>query len=438
MKKLSLNTPSHVDHLGDPMVPFYAYLQQAKASATAVQAESPRSKSFPFLRFPLELQRSVLEFCDLPTLLSLMHTNSHLQLEASSLFWSYAPIWYHVYATWMLRDGDPPLSYPEDPNICPHFASSIQQIELDCLGINKSFEVFREPPYWSQPLGELENKIVERKLKFMWTKLEAKFPSVKRVALRESHVFPPEHFPVWYATFIRTAPPHISVLLTTFAKEHEFPQEPANRALYQLRSDSKFILLKTSWTRHCVLPPRRKIADPIGTFLQFDWRRTDRHHMYYSLQRRRKEAYEKYHFGGSRMKRFKCPAPDCEEWFEKAGDYTRHIEQNLLHFGWNRREDKMDALFTSPLPVKIEEKLQAMEAESVKAMHAADNAAYAPYKDWGKRGVSPRYEKERRLYEEQFLAQLESDPIFRSQAAPTDHWIWHSLIQSLSLTEWYI
>src|ERR1700761_2674267 len=123
MEELSLETPSHINHSGDPHIPFYAYLKQ---SILLKYTASHPVEFHRYSQLPLELQLLILEECDAQTLFSLMRTCSTIRAQTKKLFWSHETPWYYASAAWRQRPGVPGAT-----ELCPEFASQIEQVELD-------------------------------------------------------------------------------------------------------------------------------------------------------------------------------------------------------------------------------------------------------------------------------------------------------------------
>jgi hypothetical protein len=121
MEHLALKKPSHINVYNDPMIPFYAYLEQADTSKRLAL------KFHYYSQLPQELRLLIPKFSDPQTLFWFMQTCSSARAEAKTVFWSLETTWYYVAAKWISdRNG-----ITSSDAQCQNFASLIKQVEIE-------------------------------------------------------------------------------------------------------------------------------------------------------------------------------------------------------------------------------------------------------------------------------------------------------------------
>lgn len=143
-----------------------------------VNTEPSPNESLPqsfhrFIDLPLEIRLLILRHCDTPTLFHLMHTSSNLRRESLKLFW--APeedLWYQS------QRGLETFMKPFYPLYdCPDFTFRITQIEIPIRWFS-----------WTIPMTYDYHEF--------WTKLQKKYPQVRKVILSgpqlDSEEMPPQ------------------------------------------------------------------------------------------------------------------------------------------------------------------------------------------------------------------------------------------------------
>jgi hypothetical protein len=429
MEQLALQTPSHINHLGDPTIPFHVFINQTSQTCNNCRTALYSSTAFFFSRLPLEIQRIILEFCDIQTLFQLMLTSSWLRLESKKVFWSQESVWYRMWAASLIL---PELasSSLRGLNTNPQFTQHVQQVELDCLPIRDMFQLLQPVRDRGKPLSGKSLATVEQGLKPFWERLQSVFPSIKQVILRDSDSFLPQHFPVEYTTFTRAFPPHVKVFLSTFMPKGErSPGNTNERCLYQLGLDSEWVLLQRPWTRKCITPPRIKVNGPIGTFFHIQQSRQELNYRTLALRWLRREVYEKYHFG-SMVLPFTCPHINCNVEFLKQGDYTAHVMNVYTHEDYDLQYRNKSPDIRSSLPAAIEDKMAAMELQHSKDLGIWEENRYQTYKSCGKHDPNIR-----RVFFQTVCDQLEKDPIFKSEPLIN---ITNAMSARLSITRFWV
>lgn len=238
-------------------------------------------------------------------------------------------------------------------------------------------------------------------------------PSVKRIVV--NHCDPSNsllnRIPEDVTTFARAFTPHYTVFISV--KSHPIVQSPPHpKDLYRLDRASQWTLAQKGWMRDIIVPPKEDITGIVGTYLKTGRKKKYLFRPQKDLYYLRYELYEKFHFDGPEKIPFVCPHNTCDIEFKNAAEWRGHSNRYWDHersFGFGI---DISSNYTSKLPTEIEDILHAKELEIDKSMKDASFKEIQLEESWGEEGS-----EQRRLYEEQFLAQLKNDPLCKSHGS---------------------
>lgn len=383
------------------VVPFHYFVKPKP------QPTSPPSRSFfAFFSLPVDLQLMVYECCDTPTLFHLMQTSSRTRHAATKLFWenNFDDHWYHCL--------DYPLFAQEHntytiPRHCSEFASKITNIEIDLVRINFLSEADDEAC-----------KSTIAKAKDFWVKVERVFPSVRNVILagctpREARPPPPGELDEEYTTIetaVDCAPAHIKAHIAFVA----FPNPERDRAprhtLWKVRSREQpaWQVLDNDWKPTRVFLPNRKwTVSPLGDYKTYN-------QIYHSvllesrgLEWLMKESYARYAMHDI----IYCPRLDCHETFKQRVLWKQHLsssDHGRFEIRHQSERNPMLQLFcykhTPELEKEaIEKRQQRLHTHLIEAEKIERRVGHG----WG-----PPRSEQRRLFEEEFLAQIRKESLY--------------------------
>jgi hypothetical protein len=127
---------SHIDHHGEPTIPFYVYITGVNGKTSPYPSLFPSQSLNPkdadsqslssFINLPYDIRLEIYRHCDAPTVFHLMHTTSAIRKETELIFWGHSDPWYYTNATWLISKN----GVTGAEHHCPEFASKIQQIEI--------------------------------------------------------------------------------------------------------------------------------------------------------------------------------------------------------------------------------------------------------------------------------------------------------------------
>jgi hypothetical protein len=372
------------------------------------QSELPRtlpSQPFHFLRLPTDLQLIIYENCDIPTLFQLMRTCSRTRGPATKLFWMnpWGTHWYYVHDDSLFNYG---TSHHPIVRHCPEFAQRITRVELDLMRLEFRFANDNE-----NPLIEKEITAAEKAQDF-WKKMGKVFPAVKWVVLTgmlPRRPLPPLHdeFDGDYtaiATVVKCAPPHLIVRVAFDDSDHS---KPRRYTLWQVAKDLKPIwqVVDDDWSPTRILLPRRKFStSPLGDLLTFTQRNYDLHLEELGLDWLKIETYARYALDNV----IHCPRLDCDAMFTDRSQWKQHLDETShwrlgAKFGYKGIQ-MMELLCFKGTPAAVQ---TAMEARQQRI-----DAAYKQTKKLQRRvgcGWNEEGTEQRRVFEEQFFAQLREE-----------------------------
>ncbi len=309
---------------GEERFPFSVYVQPKPVSKGPIR--QPASFSH-FNALPVELQLHILTLCSASTLFQLMRVSSGIRVEASKLFWAYPGAYFVVEATWLLDGG-----YPSNTESNMAFLASVQNVQVD---------------YWSEADNEicrLSDETVEiqyDRIADFWKAFTQRFPRAKRVVVNQCWMSPPwgketHRVPMALRLLLQSSPPGItaSAFIIEEADVSLCPNttglsaEQWRRAVYQWRLDGSWerVKLKQDWKT--VLVPAKRFAGLVERWQEVMLKGSllwlEKDGLWPSLI----ESLDRYHFDGGRNKPFHCPSATCDQYFQKAGEWTRHAVES--------------------------------------------------------------------------------------------------------------
>lgn len=380
---------------------------------------APSNWTFPFLRLSVELQLTVYEHCDAPTLFQLMRTCSRTRRATRKLFWekAFADQWYHCpdYLLFERRIQ----TYTLPPH-CPDFASRITNVEIDLLRIETGFLSVGKPPY-----DEIEEyHLIE--FKDFWSKVAKVFPSLKRLVLTglcPTNVEPPSpntESETDYATIaalVSCAPAHLDTYIAFGANVGSGARAGKGRrhTLWRappLPTDTQpewqWEMLDDDWSPDRVLLPDRKWSvSPLGDFKTFYRKNHSALLEARGLEWLMVESYARY----AVQDIIHCPRLDCSATFERRDLWKQHLSESDHGRFDVRRQSRlhpMKQLFcykhTPQNEISaIEARQRRMDDKLIEAQKIELRVGYG----WG-----PPSSEQRRLFEEEWIVQMKKESIY--------------------------
>ncbi|KAH4846879.1 hypothetical protein HBH75_169250 [Parastagonospora nodorum] len=389
-----------------------------------VRAEQPGTVAsndrFPyFLRLPLELQRHILTFCDSASLFQLMHVSATVRDEAKKLFWSESTTRYHVYGYWLFSGGHPAHSCHD-----PESLAYMRYIEVD-------FNPYTPPTFSGWEGGQLgwllqskrlpSGYVAEQFAKF-WTTLRSRFPSVVDVVLSTefgSHSFG-SPAPSELTKLAEGCPEAISVSVSCLLdrKPHS-SRIPSRHIWHKTRrnnNSSTWTLVDPAWTRQSIFPPMKKFAGPVGSYISLAYNEQKFFHL--SLARpllimQATEAYYLHFRPGPGV----CPITGCGQEFEVPSQWVAHF----IEADHNAKE-------LCPPPCEPFQDLFKLHDASLALLEQRIDCTWASMQAaWGEEGSQQRDEMK-----QNFLQQLEYDPLYAEEKSPDESSLWRIYQKSLN------
>ncbi|KAF2675352.1 hypothetical protein BT63DRAFT_420551 [Microthyrium microscopicum] len=405
LAELALETPSHIWKCHQPWaIPFYHLLN---SSAFLIDPTTGRDFQV-FTKLPLEIQWTILEKCDAPTLFNLMRTCRSIRKRVEPLFWSHPKVWYYA----SMNDIPAHHTWKANRKFENEFCKQIQQVEF-CL-TNRWYDSILG--------GDIDvptKKEYETAGSSFWQLFRLIYPSAKRVVITSWFIEKLADVDEYYLSLLRMAPRGLSVSVAVNTKSRSSPM-PSKFNRYRLEEDSRLILVEQGWIQYRVHPPRIKVSGIVGKFITWYWKELDLNNWHHSLRYLRTEAYEKYRFGDQRCLPFECQHPGCDVAFTQAGDYASHFHSVRPHDGWMTSSNIADGNYkalVSPgiLPQQVERFLLKQEHQYNREKMAVAQIGEELRQEWGEWGS-----EQQRDYEERFCAQLKSDSTFQCQGDPRE------------------
>jgi hypothetical protein len=420
MDLLLIELPSYIDVGRRSKIPFGTYLNEF------IGPKHTSATFHFFLQLPAELQLNILELCDARTTFKLMQTCSSIRKVATKLFWSQKDLWFYIAAEDLAISDE--KQKPDSIYWNSEFVSRIEQVEIEC-GLNTMGPNTRI-------LGSTTQPPVAADAERYRTVFQRAFPSAKRIVISDTKPYRDPQYGLLedLTIFARALSTQYTVFGSLVSRQIRL-RHPQPRDLYRLDSASQWTLVQKAWVRECVLPPTEKISGIVGMFVKFCWRDKLVGRDCTALRYLRNELYEKYHFGGPKQISFVCPRSGCDIEFKSAAEWRDHITTSDPH----SNPDHLVGVGTegtpgyiSALPADIENALLAKELEVQKAMKEVSDMKRVLKKIWGE-----EHSEQRRLYKEQFLAQLKDDPLCKCQhETPENSAIFHDLTRRWDHIDW--
>ena len=369
------------------LVPFYYFVKPEP---------QPQTRPFRFLDLPVDLQLLVYDHCDAPTLFHLMRTCSRSRGPASKLFWSSKDHWYHFhrYGMFDFRNGDHIIL---DHDL--EFAHHIKRVEF---GIDRL-----EWRFCDDDKGTIVAKAQD-----FWTKVGKVFPAVEDVVLVGYSLREPSMYSA-IGKAVQFAPSHITVLM---ALETVGPlgQRRQHYTLYSVPEDldAKWKVVDEDWTpTRVLLPPRKFPVSPLGDLMTFTRRDSALVLETRGLDWLRLESYVRYAVDG----KIHCPRLDCGATFTNRDEWEQHLGDTLNgwhgRFEYNGRKSNRGTMYEF-LPYKHTPEVEraTMEARQQRIDQGHNESRKLQRRvgyGWG-----PPGSEQRRLFEEQFVAQLKEENLW--------------------------
>jgi len=330
----------------------------------------------------------VYDHCDGPTLFPLMRTCSRTRGPTSQRFWSCADHWYSYGRDFELDDRDH-VVLDHDPK----FASLVKRVEL---GTDRLEWRFRDDD---------KGRVVAKAQDF-WTKVDKLFPAIENLVLCGFSLIRPAMYSA-IGTAVQGAPSHITVLV---ALQINGLRLPSKYMLYSVPGnvDATWEVVDEDWAPTRVLLPRRKFpVSPLGDFMTFTLRSATLMLETRGLDWLRIESYARYAVDGNIC----CPRMGCDAVFSNRVDWENHLKDTRN--GWHGRFERWDrGTIKELLPymhTPTAEKA-AMEARQQRIDHGYDETSKLMRRvgyGWG-----PPGSEQRRLFDEQFVAQLKEENLW--------------------------
>jgi hypothetical protein len=388
------------------LVTFHYYVKPKPQLAPPSSA-----RPFPFFHLPIDVQLIVYEHCDAPTLFQLMRTCSRIRHAATKLFWdsTFTDHWYHCPDYWLFQHRT--STYTFAPH-CQDFALRLTNIEIDVGRLESQFR---------DDLEDREDAFrasTATKVKVFWAKVGRVFPSAKHIVLtgyepRRPNPPPPGESDEAFdciATVVASAPAHVRLCIAFVASLDPDLGRPPRNTLWQVtgRAQAAWRILDSDWKPTRVLLPNRKwTVSPLGDFKTFI-------QLFHSALLEMRgiewlmvESYARY----AVQDIIHCPYLECPLQFKEKHLWKKHLcESGHGHFEIRRQSerDPMKQLFCykhTPDIEKaaIEARQQRLDAQCLEAAKIQRRVGYG----WG-----PPRSEQRRLFEQEFTAQLHKESLF--------------------------
>jgi hypothetical protein len=355
---------------------------------------------FPFLRLPIDLQLIVYEFCNAPTLFQLMRTCSLTRRSTTKLFWenTFTDHWYHCPDEELFEYR--PHSYTFLCH-CPEFARRIQKVEIDLIRLELTFR---------------ESTAI--RAKDFWSKVKRIFPSVRSVVLtgctpRRPCPPPSDETDEDYATIetlVECAPRRIVVCVAFKLFPHFDRNRSPPHSLWQVTRGFQPVwqILDPDWNpTRVTLPSRKWPVSPLGDFLTTRQRYQSLLLEMRGIQWLMIESYARYAEHGT----IHCPWLDCPAIFKQRDQWKHHLfESSHGSFdirAQSRGDFRQELLCNRHTPKH--------ERQAIEARHRHLETRYSETAKLERRvgyGWGPPGSEQRRLFEEEFKAQVDKEALY--------------------------
>ncbi|KAF9697135.1 hypothetical protein EKO04_004672 [Ascochyta lentis] len=268
------------------------------------------------------------------------------------------------------------------------------------------FEGDNEPDLFQEQASTVE------KAQDFWSKMGKLFPAVERVVLagcvpRRELPPPPGEFDEAYATIetvVNCAPPQIVVCI---AFNSGRPSDRQHFTLWQVSSSlqPKWQVLDEDWApRRVLLPSKKFSASPLGDLMTFLRRNSHLTLEIRGVDQLKIETYARYAVNGV----IRCPYLDCDATFPRRDQWERHLEDSSHwrlgpKFGYEG-EHIMELLYFKHTPEAVKSAIEAREKRIEAALRQARRLERRVGCGWSRAGT-----EQRRLFEEQYFAQLREE-----------------------------
>jgi hypothetical protein len=319
--KKELDWGLYITRRWERRIPFSSYVRpKINAASNGFWGQATSFSQFGLLA--AELQLRILSVCSISTLFQLMHVSSTLRAEASKLFWANPSAYFLVDAYWLLDGG-----YPGYQCSDLAFLQNVQNVEIE-------YEPSTNNDIWPRLGGEMA--IRHDRITTFWNSIKRRFPRIQRVVVnqngepgiwRGADAVPPP-----LQALVQACPLSINISVLV-SKRQPLPNADTStkvqpRQIWQ-RSNLRF-RANHVWTqlefRHnkTILLPMRQFDGLVGKFEVLKHRCLRIQLQQYGLWPLAIEALDRHQFNNGRNNPFTCPWPECNTYFEKAGQWTVH------------------------------------------------------------------------------------------------------------------
>jgi hypothetical protein len=358
-------------------IPFSTYVRP-KISTTTNSFQGQATSCPQFGALAAELQLRIISACSISTLFQLMHVSSALRADASKLFWANPSAYFLVDAYWLLDGGYPGYQCSDST-----FLQNVQNVEIE-------YEPSTNNDIWPR-LGE-EMAIRQDRITTFWSSIERRFPQVKRVVLNQNG-----EPGIWGG--VDAVPPPLQALVQACPLRIEISVFVSKRQPLPNANTSTEIQPRQTWQRSNLrfganhvwteleFRPIKTILLPIRQFDGLVGRFEVLKHMCLRIQLQQYglwplaiEALDRHHFDNGRNKPFACPWPECDAFFDKAGQWTVHAA--LLHY----QHPSQFRILPDEIRVLLEERASMFEDSIAQARTQFSRIK----KEWGNAGQDER------------------------------------------------
>ncbi|PVH99342.1 hypothetical protein DM02DRAFT_615126 [Periconia macrospinosa] len=390
----------HITSNGEFRVPFPRHVRQLPPTTSQTTCMFPQ-----YSNLPPEIRLQIIQMCDSATLFQLMHTSRETRVEARKLFFSDSEAWYCIEAKWLLYGG-----HVGDTLFDVDFLACVERLDID-------FEYVYVDEFGTLRRGGPRKTAEYEWILNFWKTVQHRFPRVKYIRIRdERNRLPDELPPAIYKNVANMCPAGLNVNVSiSLLKRGGSRNSRKRRMIWLLLSTPENLREWVECTNEPpglnIIPPHKVLRGPVGRYQRTCATRQDISYQRDGIEVHRMAAMEKFHFQNQESpKPFGCSTPGCDAWFENPEEYTSH--------GIETGHDKNE---------KLPEQFAALFAENEQRLERL-------WESWEKEDDSFREEwsgwdesEQRTVAEQEFLHQLEHDPLYAQGQPVLQHKIFKSL-----------